>query len=392
MLRRWLPPGVFSGCAFVFLLATTPCTADPASPSPARAPLEATAIVRAAGPAVVMIRAVKGSNETIGSGFVLSSEGIIVTNYHVVAGATEVQIKLTNGWIFSGLGVVGFDEQKDLALIKVSAPPLTQVTLGNSDALEPGERVVLIGSPQGLKNSVSDGMVSSLRENKDGIKIIQTTAPASPGSSGSPLLNMNGEVVGVLSFKFSQGENLNFAISANHLAAIAAHGQLIPFADLVQTPPSSPHVESSPSVLESSQPPSTPTPPGPAPQTPPSSEEIYNAALSEYTEERYNLAITRFRSYLKDFPKTSMAPNAQYWLAESYYGQKNYPQAIEEFDLVIRDYPDSPKVPSALSKQADAYVQMGDTKQATGVLCWLINKYGGSREARLARDKNIRCR
>ena len=87
-----------------------------------------------------------------------------------------------------------------------------------------------------------------------------------------------------------------------------------------------------------------------------------------------------------------MAPNAQYWLAECYYGQKNYPQAIEEFNVVIQEYPDSPKVPSALFKQGDAYLQAGDTKQATIVLCELISKYGKTREARLARDKNIRCR
>ena len=139
-------------------------------------------------------------------------------------------------------------------------------------------------------------------------------------------------------------------------------------------------------------PPVAPSPPRPAPQTLLPPEEIYKAALSDYTKGEYDLAIRGFRSYLKGYPKTSMAPNAQYWLAECYYGQKNYPQAIEEFDVVIREYPDSPKVPSALFKQGDAYLQAGDTKQATTVLCELINKYGKTREARLARDKNIRCR
>jgi tol-pal system protein YbgF len=85
-------------------------------------------------------------------------------------------------------------------------------------------------------------------------------------------------------------------------------------------------------------------------------------------------------------------PNAQYWLGESYYGQKNYAQAIEEFDVVIRDYPDSPKVPSALFKQGDAYLQMGDTSRATKVLCELVAKHPKTREARLARERNIRCR
>ena len=154
-------------------------------------------------------------------------------------------------------------------------------------------------------------------------------------------------------------------------------------------------VQPGPAQPPAAQPPPVPVappPPRPAPQTLLPPEEIYKAALSDYTKGEYDLAITGFRSYLKAYPKTSMAPNAQYWLGECYYGQKNYPQAIEEFDVVIQEYPDSPKVPSALFKQGDAYLQAGDTKQATTVLCELINKYGKTREARLARDKNIRCR
>ncbi len=121
-------------------------------------------------------------------------------------------------------------------------------------------------------------------------------------------------------------------------------------------------------------------------------EELYKAALSDYTKGEYDLAITGFRTYLKSYPRTSLTPNAQYWLAECYFSQKNYTQAIEEFDVVIREYADNPKVPSALFKQGEAYLQAGDTKQATTVLCELINKHGKTREARLARDKNIRCR
>ncbi len=104
------------------------------------------------------------------------------------------------------------------------------------------------------------------------------------------------------------------------------------------------------------------------------------------------MAITGFRTYIQNYPKTSLVPNAQYWLGESYYSQKNYAQAIEEFEVVIRDYPDNPKVPSALFKQGDALLQMNDSKRATAVLCELIGKHGKTREARLAREKNIRCR
>jgi len=121
-------------------------------------------------------------------------------------------------------------------------------------------------------------------------------------------------------------------------------------------------------------------------------EEVYKNALSDYTKGNYDLAIAGFRTYTQNYPRTSLVPNAQYWLGESYYSQKNYAQAIEEFDVVIRDFSDSPKVPSALFKQGDAYLQMGDTKRATTVLCELMNKHGKTREARLARERNIRCR
>ncbi|MGE5849438.1 MAG: tol-pal system protein YbgF [Candidatus Methylomirabilota bacterium] len=121
-------------------------------------------------------------------------------------------------------------------------------------------------------------------------------------------------------------------------------------------------------------------------------EDVYRAALNDYTKGNYDLAISGFRTYIQNYPKTSLVPNAQYWLGESYYSQKNYAQAIEEFEVVIRDYPDNPKVPSALFKQGDALLQMNDTKRATAVLCELIGKHGKTREARLAREKNIRCR
>jgi tol-pal system protein YbgF len=155
-------------------------------------------------------------------------------------------------------------------------------------------------------------------------------------------------------------------------------------------PPALPPAPATPPV----QPPAataTPAPPPrPQPALPP--EELYKAALSDYTKGEYDLAITGFRSYIKSYPRTSLASNAQYWLAECYFSQKNYAQAIEEFEVVVRDYGDSPKVPSALFKQGEAYLQTGDTKQATTVLCDLIAKHGKTREARLARDKNVRCR
>jgi tol-pal system protein YbgF len=343
-------------------------------------------LVRAAGPAVVLIEGAKPRGGVQGTGFILSPDGIIVTNHHVVAGATHVQVKLTNGWLFSALGVVGFSEEKDLALIKVSAPALPSLRLGNSDRLEAGERVVVIGNPLGLENTVADGLVSSIRQIQNGIKVIQITAPISEGNSGSPIFNMRGEVVGVASFKIAKAENLNFAVAGNHIRELTRMGKPIPFAHLL---PPLPAVDPHPTR------PAVPTLPAPSADRPPEAllppEDVYRNALSDYTNGKYDLAISGFRIYIQKYPKTSLVPNAQYWLGESYYGQKNYAQAVEEFKVVIRDYPYSPKVPSALFKQGDAYLMMGETRRGIAALCELLTRHAGTREARLARERNVRC-
>jgi tol-pal system protein YbgF len=102
--------------------------------------------------------------------------------------------------------------------------------------------------------------------------------------------------------------------------------------------------------------------------------------------------VTGFRTYVNNYPRTSLAANAQYWLAESLFSQKQYAQAADEFSVVLREHADSPKAASALFKQGEAYLQLNETKQATAVLCELISKYPKTREARLARERNVRCR
>ncbi len=165
----------------------------------------------------------------------------------------------------------------------------------------------------------------------------------------------------------------------------------VPQPPAVSPPAAQPPVAVPPPVPASPPPAVATRPVQPSPTLLPP-EEVYRTALNDYTKGNYDLAISGFRTYIQNYSKTSLVPNAQYWLGESYYSQKNYAQAIEEFVVVIRDYPDSPKVPSALFKQGDALLQMGDTKRATASLCELIGKHGKTREARLAREKNIRCR
>ncbi len=118
----------------------------------------------------------------------------------------------------------------------------------------------------------------------------------------------------------------------------------------------------------------------------PSPEEVYTKALNDYHKGNYDLAISGFRSYLTFYPKTSLVPNAQYWLGESYYGQRKYREAIREFDKLIKEYPDSAKVPGAMLKQGYAYLELNEKAQGKRVLQELKNKFPNSGDARRAQD------
>jgi S1-C subfamily serine protease len=152
-----------------------------------------------------------GNSLKEGSGFIVSTDGRILTNYHVIAGAHSALVKLSDGSYFPVDGVVAFSETTDLALLKVSGTNLPTLKIENKDNVIVGERVIAVGSPLGLQNTVSDGIVSAVRD-EDGTKWIQTTAPISPGNSGGPLLNLDGKVVGVITARIVGGENLNLAI------------------------------------------------------------------------------------------------------------------------------------------------------------------------------------
>ena len=143
----------------------------------------------------------------------MSKDGRIVTNYHVIKDASSAIVKLPDGAFYQVDGVVAFDKTRDLAIIKAHGQNFRVVSLGNSDRVQVGEEVVAIGSPLSLESTVSSGIVSGIRNIEDeGGKFLQITAPISPGSSGGPLFNMAGEVVGITTLYLKGGENLNFAI------------------------------------------------------------------------------------------------------------------------------------------------------------------------------------
>jgi serine protease Do len=155
-----------------------------------------------------------------GSGFIVSPDGYILTNRHVVVDATKVTVKLTDRREFEAK-VIGMDERTDVAVIKIEGKGLPTVRLGDPDLLKPGQWVVAIGSPFGMENSVTAGIVSATSRSlprETLVPFIQTDVAVNPGNSGGPLFNLNGEVVGINSQIFSQSggyQGLSFAIPIN---------------------------------------------------------------------------------------------------------------------------------------------------------------------------------
>lgn len=155
-----------------------------------------------------------------GSGFIISADGLILTNHHVVEGADEIKVRLTDNREFTGK-VLGSDAKTDIAVVKIDAKDLPYLTMGNSDELKVGEWVAAIGSPFGLDNTVTSGIVSARSRKLPSdqyVPFIQTDVAVNPGNSGGPLFNMKGEVVGINSQIFSTSGGfmgLSFAIPSN---------------------------------------------------------------------------------------------------------------------------------------------------------------------------------
>jgi S1-C subfamily serine protease len=195
------------------------------------------------GPAVVRIDTVKrmvnplgglfGSGPTIqqqqgqGSGFITRSDGVLLTNAHVVEGASEVSVTLPDGRSFTGK-VLGSDPLTDVAVVKVVASKLPVAPLGDSAKVRPGEWAIAIGNPLGLDNTVTAGIISAIqRTNAVGegqrVPYIQTDAAVNPGNSGGPLINDRGQVIGInTAIRQAPGAGLSFAIPINVARQIAA--------------------------------------------------------------------------------------------------------------------------------------------------------------------------
>ena len=162
-----------------------------------------------------------GQPLSLGSGFFVG-RGQIASNLHVVEGAARGYAKLVGQKTkYDIKGISAIDAKRDLVILNISDATAPAISLGASDAVEVGETIFAVGNPRGLEGTFSEGIVSSIRDVGTD-KLIQITAPISPGSSGGPVLNSKGEVVGVAVATFHGGQNLNFAIPVNYLEDLIA--------------------------------------------------------------------------------------------------------------------------------------------------------------------------
>ena len=223
--------------------------------------LTAKDIVAKATPAIVRIEA---GGDKVGTGFILDGRGIVATNLHVVAGTSQIKVKLKDGSEYDVQQIAGVDPDRDLALLQI-APKLAlpALALGDSDAMSAGDQVIAIGNPLGVFDySVSNGLVSQVRMlcskadvAKEGprrkellakaqrtqedvlelramrcpaeLTLLQISAPISQGSSGGPLFNQFGEVIGVTTAIISAGQNINIAVPTNYLKAMIARPEAL---------------------------------------------------------------------------------------------------------------------------------------------------------------------
>ncbi len=221
-------------CVFGLLLAGPSWSDDETageskSTLPSEAPLTVEQLAKIANKSVVEITVTgrQGDRIALGSGFIIQSDGLIATNLHVIAEARPITVKTSSGDKYPVQAVHASDAKLDLALLKIDAQELPALPLGDSDAVENGQSVIALGNPFGLNNSVVSGVISGTRE-IDSRDMLQLAIPIETGNSGGPLLDMRGQVLGLLTMKAQYTANLGFAMPVNALKKLIESPNPVP--------------------------------------------------------------------------------------------------------------------------------------------------------------------
>jgi hypothetical protein len=187
-----------------------------------------------ATPAVVIVENFNEDGEKAGqgSGYVYSTEGVVITNYHVIRGARSVSVRVPSKEPIPVANLLGYSIENDVAALQIDEAPAHALETEITELVSVGDHVVAIGAPLGLESTVSEGIVSATRV-ANGTHIIQTTASISPGSSGGPLLNEYGKVIGLTTAEIREGQNLNFVVSARHIRELMARKRSITLEEML---------------------------------------------------------------------------------------------------------------------------------------------------------------
>ena len=275
------------------------------------------ALAKKARPAVMLLAVFDANGKEIatGTGFLVSSDGKLITNHHVIENAASAVAKAENGGMFPVEGVLADDPKNDLVLLKLKGKDLPFLTLGNSDKIEVGTRIAVIGSPLGLEGTLSEGIISAVRNLFGDQSWLQITAAISPGSSGSPVLNEKGQVIGVTTLLMRGGQSLNFAVPSETATSLLERAKSsTKLKPLVAAGAGS---EDSESELWASP--------------------EMNATLAAEATEDWVAMLKAGKALVKRFPES---PRAYYQLGFAYLSLKFYDDAIAACRQVIKLKPD----------------------------------------------------
>jgi Flp pilus assembly protein TadD len=260
-------------------------------------------LVKKVKPAVVLIQTFDKDNKPLGqgSGFFVNNKGHIVTNHHVIEGAYRATVKTSSGIEYPVEGIIAKDADADIVKLVVKISDANTPFLNLSEVVpSEGQDIVVIGNPLGLESTVSSGIVSAVRDIPAFGKIIQITAPISPGSSGSPVVNMKGEVIGIATLVVKEGQNLNFAILSDKIIALKETAQTPIFNVLT--------ADSNDAQL------------------------FYQKGLKELWQENYAAALAYFQEAKEKNPQDA---DACFWVAFCYDMLHRYEEAITAYKQAI---------------------------------------------------------
>ena len=373
-MKRSIPRSVVVLCVIVFAqFVSAQETQNPNSTSKsnvAAQPATLPELVRRVKPSVVSVMTydLKGEPLISGSGFFIRP-GEVMTNMHVIKGAHRVEIHTLEGKgrTYPVMGALGVDEEADLALLKVDLPAERSRPLPLTTVLpDEGEQIFVIGNPLRLEGSVADGIVSAIREVPDLGRIIQVTAPVSHGNSGSPLFNMRGEVIGIVTVKVTNGQNINLALGISRIAGLRG-SELISFDQVAAKgkPGNQPEAlaevwyrggidslwlgnyDNALSYFETA-----------ANRNPRRPETWIQIGYCKVKQGRSEEAIRAYKRALQLRPNSSEAYNK---MGDAYFYGGRFAEAIASYQEAARIHPDEP---DAYYNLALAYLETGDREAA----------------------------